>query len=69
MNVKDHQGEMPLHLTAENENKDIVKLLLANKAEVNARDMYGRTPLQIALDYGGSNDVVQLLRQYGGTNN
>jgi ankyrin repeat protein len=42
-----------------------VELLLANKAEVNAKDKDGKTPFQLATDKGHK-DVADVLRQYGG---
>ena len=38
----------PLHFAAHNGSKDMAEFLLANKAEVNARDKYGETPLHCA---------------------
>jgi ankyrin repeat protein len=40
--------------------KDVAELLLANKAEVNAKDGEGRTPLFAAVRRGGK-DVAELL--------
>lgn len=45
--------------------QDVVELLLANKADVNAKADNGATPLDIAAG-GGHEDVVELLRQHGG---
>ncbi|CEM07957.1 unnamed protein product [Vitrella brassicaformis CCMP3155] len=42
--------------------QDITKLLLAKGADVNARDLYGRTPLHYACEDGQSNVVPLLLR-------
>jgi ankyrin repeat protein len=42
--------------------KDLVALLLANKADVNATTIDGMTPLQMA---SGHKDLVKLLRQHG----
>src|SRR5262249_27553929 len=39
-----------LHLAAEGGHADVVKVLLAHKAEVNARGLYNRTPLHCLLD-------------------
>jgi len=43
----------------------MAELLLANKADVNAKDNKGYTPLYYAADKGHQ-DVVELLRQHGG---
>jgi ankyrin repeat protein len=43
----------------------VAELLLANKAEVNAKDNRGNTPLHLAAAKGHK-DVAELLRQHGG---
>jgi ankyrin repeat protein len=50
----------PLHLAAEKGHKDIVELLLAKGADVNARNFTGKTPLQVAA-VNGWKKVVELL--------
>jgi len=40
-------------------------LLLANHADVNAKDTHGRTPLGYALLHK-NNELAELLRQHGG---
>jgi ankyrin repeat protein len=42
----------------------VVKLLLANKAEINAKDKDGNTPLSLAEKYR-YNDIIEFLRQHG----
>jgi ankyrin repeat protein len=54
----------PLHGAAQNGQLEMVKLLLAHGAELNAKGG-GRTPLVIALEQGHQ-DVAGLLRQHGG---
>ena len=51
----------PLHLAAENDSIDLVKLLLANMAEVNAKEDGGDTPLKLTK----SKAVAELLRAAG----
>ncbi len=41
-------GQTPLHMAACKGHKDVAELLLANKAEVNAKDNNGVTPLHLA---------------------
>ena len=50
----------PLHLAAISGHKKVAELLLANKAEVNAKDKTGQTPLHRAAA-NGHKDVVELL--------
>jgi ankyrin repeat protein len=42
-NVKDLDGETPLHIAAEQCNADIAELLLKHGADPNARDEHGFT--------------------------
>jgi ankyrin repeat protein/beta-lactamase regulating signal transducer with metallopeptidase domain len=52
---------MPLHWAASYGHKDVVQLLLANKADVNEKDEDGRTPLHAVT----RKDVAQLLLAKG----
>jgi ankyrin repeat protein len=64
---KDDAGRTPLHWAAAKGYKEIAELLLASKAEANAKNNTGLTP----LDYATLNkhaDLVELLRQHGGQN-
>lgn len=72
---KDHNGQTPLHLAAVRANKAMVKLLLANAANVNARGIDGLTPLHgvaglqgaqfILLAWIDYKEVVELLLANG----
>ena len=53
-------GRTPLHNAAHNGDINAVKLLLAGKANVNAKDNQGMTPLHEAAR-GGYKDIVELL--------
>ena len=44
---KDHNGETPLHFAAPSGSKEAVSILLSYNADVNVKDNYGRTPLQM----------------------
>lgn len=57
---KDQFGRTPLHYAAASGHKDIAELLLANKAQVNAKANNGETPLHSAARKGNA-DVVDLL--------
>jgi ankyrin repeat protein len=51
--------------SSEGNHKDVVELLLLDKAEVNSQDRKGNALLQVATVQGRT-DVMELLRQYGG---
>jgi len=65
LSSEDNNGWTPLRSAASEGHKDVVELLLAHGADVNANGDGGWTPLQWAA-YAGYKDVVELLRQYGG---
>ena len=54
-----------MHYAATYGHKDVVELLLANRADVNAKDYKGNTPLHDAVD-NGYKDVAELLLQHDG---
>jgi ankyrin repeat protein len=58
-------GDTPLHLAALAGHLDVVRVLIDNKADVNAKNKEGYTPLHLAseMDY---TEVVDFLRQNGG---
>jgi hypothetical protein len=53
-------GQTPLHVAAFNDRLDVAKLLLADKADVNAKSGNGSTPLHLAAGKGNQ-DIVELL--------
>lgn len=53
-------GQTPLHIAAFNDRLDVAKLLIANKADVNAKANNGSTPLHLAAAKGNK-DIVELL--------
>jgi ankyrin repeat protein len=57
----DKYGATPLHWAAAMGHKDVAELLLANKADVNARNNNGLTPLHWAAMNDHNNDMAELL--------
>ena len=55
----------PLHRAALNGRKETVELLIANGAEVNAKDNLGWTPLDFAI-IRNHTETADLLRKHGG---
>ena len=53
-------GQTPLHIAAFNDRIDVAKLLIADKADVNAQANNGATPLHLAAAKGNK-DIVELL--------
>lgn len=53
-------GQTPLHIAAFNDRIDVAKLLIADKADVNAQANNGATPLHLAAAKGNK-DMVELL--------
>jgi len=62
----DDKGWTPLHTAAYNGQKNLIKLLMANGAEINAIAKDGVTPIDVAA-MNGHRDAVDLLFHYGGT--
>jgi len=54
-----------LHNSANTGGAEVVEWLLANGADVNARDATGRTPLHAAAERNRSPRVIQILRAHG----
>jgi len=54
-------GQTALHVAALNNQMDVAKLLIENKADVNAKANNGSTPLHLAAGKGNTDVVVLLL--------
>ena len=66
VNVKnDEDGRTPLHYAVYKGHKEIVELLIANGADVNAKSEDGYTPLDVAIHLNGTENA-DLLRKHGG---
>lgn len=61
---KDTNGVTPLYSATRNDRLEVVKLLLASKADVNASNAIGNTPLELAAN-NGCQDVAELLLANG----
>ncbi len=57
----DESGWTPLHYATAFDHKDIVELLLANKAEVNAKDKEGKSPMHLAVLYWWRDPIIAKL--------
>jgi len=76
VNVKGIGGRPPLRFAAEQGHNEIAELLIAGSAEVNAKDNYGKTPLDHAdskwkpirweKPYEDHVETAALLRKHGG---
>jgi len=58
-------GVTPLHIAAQNGRTDVAELLIANNAQINAKDGNGFTPFRCATK-AGHQDTVDMLRNHGG---
>lgn len=58
----DEGGFTPMHLAAANGNREMVRFLLTAKADVNAKDNAGSTPMhQVAMAKGPHSDLIEML--------
>ncbi len=64
-NIRDEDGNTPLHLAAKYGHLGIVKDLVRYGADINAENLSGYTPLALAIK-GGNREVEEFLRQMGG---
>ena len=64
--VKDKEGWTPLHWAASNDHKEIVELLIAAGAKVNAEDTAGEYRGSTPLDWAPKTEPADLLRKHGG---
>ncbi|MBN9288937.1 MAG: hypothetical protein BGO43_07645 [Gammaproteobacteria bacterium 39-13] len=65
LTLTNYEGKTALHVAAEENHIDVLKLLIKDpifKSQLNTKDIYGRTPLDIALEQK-SDDCIQLLER------
>lgn len=62
---REYVGSTTLHLAAENQGPEVLKLLLDNGALLNAPDFYGLSPLVAAISRGTNLDNCRLLLDQG----
>lgn len=59
--IPDHQGKKPLHVAIQANNLTAVQALLQKKADSNAKDINGWTPLHYAAKYNCSDEITRNL--------
>jgi hypothetical protein len=62
--TRDHYGNTPLHIAAQNNCKKIIQYLLTLRIQINAKNKKNSTPLDYAKTYNYKK-IQALLRQYG----
>jgi ankyrin repeat protein len=64
---KSHDGYTALHCAVHDNRVDLAELLLARRAEVNAKDQDGRTPLdRMYYSPSSAKNMIKLFHQHGG---
>jgi hypothetical protein len=62
VDAQDVNGWTPLHGTVYKGHREIVELLIAKDADVNAKDVDGRRPLNLGIF---TSEIADLLRKHG----
>ena len=67
VNARDANGDMPLHRAIMNDDITAVQLLLTHGADANAKNKgWSNRLIKIARDFDAHEDIIELLKQYGG---
>ena len=61
INIKNSQGNTPLHLAIQNGGVEVMKYLVENGADINAINFHSVSPLQLALSNGTFNTIKYLV--------
>ena len=61
VNARRDDGQTALHIATEDDSVEVVRVLLANHADVEAKDASGETPLTLA-EANHHSEIVKLLR-------
>ena len=64
VNLKNNEGNTPLHWAAGQGELEIVKILISNGADINAKGKSNWTPLRWA-EAMGNTDIAEILRLAG----
>ena len=64
---RDQSGNSPLHLAAQNGNKEAARVLLHHGASMNDRNTAGLSPLHVASKYGHGGVVDVLVQNISGS--
>merc|ERR1712151_826337 len=62
---RDHNGCTPLMFTVANGDVDVAKVMMEARANINAKDFEGHTPLDYASHFGHA-ELMQVIKDLGG---
>ena len=66
--LKINMGRTPLHWAVSSNSKEMVELLVDHGADVNAKNLQGKTPLYYAWGRSGvDREIAEILKGHGGT--
>merc|ERR1712039_982345 len=62
---RDHNGCTPLMFTVANGDVEVAKVMMEARANINAKDFEGHTPLDYASHFGHA-ELMQVIKDLGG---